>query len=239
MRLGVIADVHANLPALDAVVERLEAEGVDAYVCAGDVVGYGPFPNECVERVAGLRGMACVAGNHDLIALGRLSSARCIPLAQETLTWTARALGADARSWLEALSLEASPAPGLLLAHGSPGDPEEYVRTSERARELLEATPLLVLGHTHEPWVFEGGPADHLLLNPGSVGQSRSRDPRARAAILDVEQRRATLVTVDYDADETRRALRAHGLPPGACHLPPARLPRRIAGRAARALGLR
>jgi putative phosphoesterase len=232
MRYGVIADVHGNLAALEAVLARLE--GVDAFVCAGDLVGYGPQPNECIERVAALPGLVCVAGNHDLIALGRLGTDRCIPLARQTLAWTARELFPSSRDFLAALPLEARLEPSILLAHGSPGDPQEYVRTPERAEELIGALDgdVLVLGHTHEPWDFEHG--GKRLLNPGSVGQSRSRDPRARALILDLAPLRAEFLTVDYDAEATRRALRERGLPENACHLRPRSWLRRKAGGAAR-----
>ncbi len=252
MRIGLIADVHANLPALEAVVERLEAEEVDVYACAGDLVGYGPFPDECVALVRGLRGIACVAGNHDLIALGRLSTERCIPLARRTLDWTASVMREDTREWLGALPLDARLPGGVVIAHGSLGDPEEYVRTPEQTRaeaaKLGDGERVLVLGHTHVP-MLDGAPAapgerrwpagETVVVNPGAVGQSRTRDPRALAAILDPEARTIRFLAVDYDGARTRAALRERGLPENACHLPPAPLPRRLAGRAARALRLR
>lgn len=256
MRYGVIADVHGNLPALEAAVERLEAEEVDAYLVAGDLVGYGPFPNECVSLVSSLRGVVCVAGNHDLIALGRLGDDRCIRLARETLAWTARELDPAARDFLDRLPLDARALAGVVVSHGAPGDPQEYVRTELRARQLLaalgERERVLVLGHTHEP-LLVGEAAlppmmvvprhvtgltfdERVLLNPGSVGQSRSRDPRARFALLDVERGGVQFIAVEYDVEATRRALRDRGLPENACHLPPRSLARRAAGRAARAL---
>jgi predicted phosphodiesterase len=254
MRLGVVADVHGNLPALTAVVGRLEAEGVDRFVCAGDLVGYGPFPNECVDAVLALRGIVCVAGNHDLMALGRLSSDRCIRLAQETLAWTERVLSPAAREALAALPLDARVEGGLIVAHGSVGDPQEYVRSAEQTeRELAKVggagASVLVLGHTHEPMLATPGepprplPAraswsDRVLVNPGSVGQSRSRDPRATAAVLDLSARSVELLAVEYDAEATRTALRAAGLPENAHHLRPRPL-RRAVGRAARAVRLR
>jgi diadenosine tetraphosphatase ApaH/serine/threonine PP2A family protein phosphatase len=238
-------------------VERLEAEEVDVYVCAGDLVGYGPFPNECVELVAGLRGITCAAGNHDLIALGRLGFGRCVPLAQRTLEWTREVLGADARAWLEALPLDARLPGGLVVAHGALGDPEEYVRRHDQVRRELaklgERDEVLVLGHTHAPLfadddvlapmalgrrierglAWEAGP---VVVNPGSAGQSRTRDVRALMAIVDLDGRSAKFYGVAYDAEATRRALRERGLPENACHLPPAPLPRRVAGRVVRAL---
>jgi predicted phosphodiesterase len=99
MRYGVIADVHANLHALDAALAFLCSQKIDAYLCAGDLVGYGPQPNECVRRVLALPGR-CVAGNHDLIAVERLGSEGCSRLAQASLSWTRRVLDDDVRALL-------------------------------------------------------------------------------------------------------------------------------------------
>ena len=249
MRLGIVADVHANLAALDAAVAAVESHGVERWACAGDLVGYGPQPNECVRRIAAL-GAECVAGNHDLIVLGRLDDGRCIRLARDTLRWTAGELDDDARTYLSELPLAVTAAPGVDVAHGSPGDPEEYVRTAERAREVM-GEAILVLGHTHEAWAFGERSGERLrgtadgtvalgderwVLNPGSVGQSRDRDPRARAAVLDLDRREATFIAAEYDVEATRTALRARGLPEDACHLPPRSPLRRAAGRALRAV---
>ena len=142
-RVGLIADVHANLPALEAAVERLEAEGVDAYACAGDLVGYGPFPDECVALVRGLRGITCVAGNHDLIALGRLDTGRCIPLARRTLEWTREHISEATRGRLPALP-PILVEDGFVVAHGSLDDPQRYVRSDADAAEQLERLAGLV-----------------------------------------------------------------------------------------------
>ena len=115
MRLGVFADVHGNLPALRAVLDVLAAERVDGYLCAGDLVGYGAQPNECVELVAELRA-TCVAGNHDLMATGRLDDDGIGPLARDTVT--AAALEPFARAYLSELPLTAV-AHDVLVAHGS------------------------------------------------------------------------------------------------------------------------
>src|SRR3954469_19896398 len=126
MRLGLIADVHANLPALDAALAALEHERVDAYVCAGDLVGYGPHPNETVARVRALA-PCCVAGNHDLMALGSLSDDRADELARETLAWTREQLDGDARAYLETLPATARAADGrVAVAHGTLVDASEY-----------------------------------------------------------------------------------------------------------------
>ena len=118
MRYGVIADVHGNLDALRAVLRAIDREGVDRHLVAGDLVGYGPYPNECVAAVAELSAI-CVAGNHDLIALGALSDERCIELARRSLTWTRRVLGADERAFLAALPRVDTAPGGVRMAHGS------------------------------------------------------------------------------------------------------------------------
>ena len=241
MRYGIIADVHANAHALDAVLAFLSDQHVDRYLCAGDLVGYGPMPNECVRRVVTLPGH-CIAGNHDLIALDRLSDDRCIPLAKASLRWTRQVLDDDVRALLEKLPLGAT-VDGIALHHGSPSDPQEYVITETQARACLDqlhrtapSARILVLGHTHRPLAVARRrgrllaattgeielPADDVvLLNPGAVGQSRSADPRARVIVLDPAARIAAFHAVDYDVASCRRALRQHGLPARSCHLRP------------------
>lgn len=243
MRYGVIADVHANLHALEAVLAFLSAQDVDGYLCAGDLVGYGPLPNECVRRVIELPGR-CVAGNHDLIVLDRLSDERCIPLAKASLAWTRRVLDDAARALLAGLPLDAR-ADDVVLRHGSLADPQQYVVTARQAHacldDLARAEPgaaILILGHTHHPMAVSRGrgsllrratgtvrlpPGDPVVLNPGAVGQSRSRDTRARVMVLDTAARTATFHAVPYDEAACRRALRERGLPPASCHLPRSR----------------
>lgn len=243
MRFGVIADVHANLHALDAALAFLSDQDVDAYLCAGDLVGYGPFPNECVRRMRDLPGR-CVAGNHDLIVLDRLSAERCVPLARASLRWTRAVLDADARAFLAALPLGASEG-DIALRHGSVADPTEYVLTDTQAAACLHevdrvapGTKILILGHTHRPmafnerggWLLRGSTGEvslprgeAIVLNPGAVGQSRSRDARARVAVLDVATRVAAFHAVAYDVAGCRQALRDRGLPPQSCHVPRSR----------------
>lgn len=141
MRYAVLSDVHANLPALRAVLGALEglAERIDRHLVTGDLVGYGAFPNETVELIASLDPVV-VAGNHDLMAIGALSHARAGALARRTLEWTASVLSSPSRAYLASLPRTAVVGDAL-LAHGSIDDPQEYVRTSRRAGELLAAAP--------------------------------------------------------------------------------------------------
>src|SRR3954454_6594063 len=187
MRYGVVADVHGNLHALEVVLAALERAGAEGWLCAGDLVGYGPRPNECVARVASLEpAPVVVAGNHDLMAIGRLPADGLGPLVKCTLEWTVDALSGESRAFLEALPPRAS-VDGVIVAHGSLEDPTEYVRDCSTAAAQLgrleSGARGLILGHTHQPLRFEAG--GRWLLNPGSVGQSRERRPVARAALLD------------------------------------------------------
>lgn len=270
MRYGLLSDIHANLPALVAAVRCLATHGVDRWLCAGDVVGYGPHPNECVAELAALDPV-CVAGNHELVALGELTSARCSRRARESLAWTRDVLSADSRRYLAGLPRVAR-LPGLVLAHGSLRDPEEYVRTEEQARRQLDQLAVehpdagvLVLGHTHRAWLYSGTAARSRLdphgsvalddgtphlVNPGSVGQSRQREPRplARSALLEMSSDSpgarpvsVRFYAVDYDHRAVRGALRDQRLPADSMHVRPGklaaaqrrlrRLPRYLAGR--------
>jgi predicted phosphodiesterase len=252
-RIGVFADVHGNLPALEVALAELEREGVDRLLCAGDLVGYGPFPNECVARVAAT-GAACVAGNHDLVALDRLDEEHAGALARETLAWTRGVLGAEARDYLEALPGSATEE-GLVMGHGSLTDPTVYVWPDRAAPELarVPAGAMLVLGHTHTPLAFgerrallldgrrgevpiEAG--ERLLVNPGSVGQPREWRALVRFAVIDLGAGVVRYRALGYDDTRVRRALTDAGLPPDACHRrPPLRhLIRRRLARARRSL---
>ena len=257
MRYGLLADVHANLPALRAAVGMLEGAGVDRYLIAGDVVGYGPHPNECVELVAQLPG-ACVAGNHDLIAIGALSGDDIGELAAVTLAWTATVLAGEARTWLSRLPARVR-IEDVVVAHGSLADPRRYVRDAGAAvgqlASLAREEPgasILVLGHTHRAMVVgersgrvrgnapgreRVGTGERWVLNPGAVGQSRDVAVVARAAVLDVGERRIDLHEVEYDVASTRDALRRAGLPPSAVQLAPASRADRLRGVLPRTLG--
>lgn len=252
MRLAVVADIHGNLPALEAVLGACRRAGIDCYVVAGDIVGYGPFPNECVEAIASLEECCVALGNHDLMALGLLDSARCIPLARRSIEWTQTVLRPDVRQFLGGLPLRCE-VEGIVVAHGTLDDPEEYTAdTSAALRQLAQLTReypgarLLVLGHTHRPLLcLPGGPSitprnaarfplgsEPALVNPGAVGQSREFRLHARFAILDLESRYAEFFTIGYDPRPLRAEARRQQIGTRAYHLPPS--PIRRAQRVAR-----
>ncbi len=252
MRLGVFSDVHGNLPALQAVLEQMAADDVTHYVCSGDLVGYGPQPNECVALLREIE-VKCVAGNHDLIATGRLSDDGIGPLARQTLRWTTGALAAETRAYLSELPVTLK-WQHMLITHGAIANPRVRIRNSrEAAEQLVAMTSLdpalrfLILGHTHRPLVYSdqraGGAVRSVhavemagtgryVLNPGAVGQARERRVRARCLIVDLDEGWASFRAVRYDLRACEHALRASGLPAGTYHLKPTPLPTRLRRRA-------
>ena len=229
MRIAVLSDIHSNLPALEAVLAALGE--VDAWWHLGDVVGYGPHPDEVVGRLREIKAVG-VRGNHDAATLGGLEIEWFNPDARRAIEWTAGRISPATRSWLEALP-ERLELDEMTLVHGSARDPiAEYVTSTRSARASFSAftTPYLLHGHTHVPvaWRDGGGeiealgprhgselPLDErrLLLNPGSVGQPRDGDPRASALVLDTEARRVTWHRVRYPIAAVQDDIRAAGLP--------------------------
>jgi diadenosine tetraphosphatase ApaH/serine/threonine PP2A family protein phosphatase len=232
MRVAVISDIHANLHALEAVVEAIEADSPDAVWCLGDLVGYGPMPNECcawaVERT-----QICLAGNHDLGALDELDLGDFSPDAAEAAHWTRDVLTPEGRAFLESLGPSAR-SEGVAMFHASPRDPVwEYVFTVEQARDALQdrRVPLTLIGHTHIPFswrlttdgameapgVPNGGRLalgeGRWLVNPGSVGQPRDRDARASWALYDPEERTIEFRRTPYDVAGAQNAILEAGLP--------------------------
>jgi len=233
MRVAVISDIHGNWHALDAVLHALGEERPDAVWCLGDVVGYGPRPNECCGAVAE-RADHGLCGNHDLGVLGEIDLRSFTDDAATSAAWTQRVLSEDARLYLASLEPSAEvPNAGAALYHASPLDPVwEYVLSEETARAALAATsaPLVLVGHSHVPLAISqnggavqgelapGGTEIELterrwLLNPGSVGQPRDGDPRAAYLLLDLETRFASFRRVAYSIADTQRELRECGLP--------------------------
>jgi diadenosine tetraphosphatase ApaH/serine/threonine PP2A family protein phosphatase len=228
----VFSDIHANLVALDAVIEA--AGPVDQYWNLGDVVGYGPRPRECVERVIALKPTASLIGNHDWAAIGRLGLDEFNPVARYATYWTTAHLGAEHMSYLEGLPNRVIE-DNWMLVHGSPRHPVwEYVYTARVALQNFEFfdSQVCFLGHTHiqlfisEEMAGRGMPPIHpsdgdvlemgtarYIVNPGSVGQPRDNDPTAAFAIYEPEERRVTFRRVEYDVAATQAQMESAGLP--------------------------
>jgi diadenosine tetraphosphatase ApaH/serine/threonine PP2A family protein phosphatase len=229
MRIAVLSDIHANLAALDAV--RADLPEIDEVWALGDIVGYGPQPNEVIAALQEM-GARSVLGNHDGAAIGTVDHGDFNPDAAAAIRWTASVLDDNARSYLATLP-EVRRENDLTGVHGSPRDPIwEYITSTSIAMENLDAfeTRVCLFGHTHVPIVFaaEDGlatampaipdepmqlSADRLLLNPGSVGQPRDGNPASSYLLLDTDDATARFRRVPYAIDETQRRMREQGLP--------------------------
>lgn len=232
MRYLVISDIHANLEALEAVLDAASGE-YDAVLSLGDQVGYGASPNEVVERVQSLHPEHSLLGNHDLAALGSLDLDQFNPFAREAAEWTAHQLRPEIRAHLETLNPR-SAARGFELFHASPRDPVwEYMEAQWQGPPNFEImdTDLAMVGHTHVPRVFRSVqdqvfvsepeaddvlavvPGERLIVNPGGVGQPRDGDPRAAFSIYDPDARTITFRRVPYKIGVAQRKIREAGLP--------------------------
>jgi len=223
--------VHSNLAALEAVLAAIDADPPDEIWCLGDVVGYGPRPNECCEIVES-RAKVCLGGNHDLAVRGTIDLDEFRGDAAVAARWTRDVLTDGARAFLERLEPQ-DERDGVALYHGSARDPVwEYVLSDEAAAATLAISPLplVLVGHSHVAlevtWgddLLTGGLAPdgttveapgRALLNPGSVGQPRDGDPRASFAIWDQDRERVEFYRVEYDIEATQRKMRDAELPP-------------------------
>jgi predicted phosphodiesterase len=231
MRILVLSDIHANLAALEAVLAH--AGQYDALWSLGDIVGYGPDPNACIERLAAWSSTA-IAGNHDWAVLGKLDLADFNGDARKANLWTREQLTPASLAYLESLP-EMRVLEGYTLVHGSPRAPVwEYLIYPNVAKASFAhfSTPVCWVGHTHLPVVFRdlpdssqcqaSRPAEEAplalddgryIVNPGSVGQPRDGDARASYAILDTEARTMTNHRTMYDIARTQAQMHAAGLP--------------------------
>lgn len=229
MRALVISDIHANATALQTVLNH--AGQVDAVWCLGDLVGYGPDPNECIIRIKDLPNLVCLQGNHDAAALGHLALDGFNLEARISIEWLREQLTQESASFLQPLAPLAE-VNGITLVHASPRQPIlEYLLDTYSARENFSyfSTDLCFSGHTHIPVFFrlmnqtvsfeipKANSQVHLqrrcIANPGSVGQPRDRDPRASYAIFDDETNIWDYRRVEYDFQSVQQRMRAAKLP--------------------------
>jgi diadenosine tetraphosphatase ApaH/serine/threonine PP2A family protein phosphatase len=237
---GVFSDVHSNYEALSAVLEYLEDVGVEGWICCGDLVGYGPDPDKCLDRIRALKNLSIICGNHDLAVLDRLDLEWFNQYARAAVMWTRTNLSAENRAFLEGLTARLE-TPHFTLAHGTPRNPaEEYLLSPLQFRDnvpLVKNWPLFV-GHSHMPLLFRfadgdaekidsrflddkeetlpriyGGVTAPVALNPGSVGQPRDQDNRAACGVYDSEKGTFKVFRVPYDIAAVQAKIRAAGLP--------------------------
>jgi predicted phosphodiesterase len=232
MRVLIISDIHANYTALEAVLK--DAGRVDETWCLGDLVGYGPDPNATVEEIRDIPNLTCILGNHDMAVIGRMPLEAFNGEARRSLAYHEKVISASNISFMRSLSANVKVRGEATLAHGSPRDPLwEYIINGLTARLNFDHfnTPWCFVGHSHVQCIFalneqndrvtlDQTQPDHtislhsrLILNPGSVGQPRDRNPKSAYAIYDTEARTWTPRRAEYNIVEVQDRIRAAGLP--------------------------
>ena len=230
-RVGVFSDIHGNLPALNQVLADLDKLDLDALYCCGDVVGYGAHPNECVE-ILRERKIPTIAGNHDFAALERIDITYFNETAKRSILWTRHVLTPENREFLQNLPLKLE-TEKMFFVHASPRSPDawHYVITNGDARQSFRhfEQQLCFIGHSHTPFIVEkheNNLSHHVfpqvdllddrqyLVNVGSVGQPRDRNPDACFAVVDLDKKTIEIKRVEYDLAKAQDAIRRQGLPP-------------------------
>jgi len=232
MKYGIISDIHGNLEALNVVLEELK--NVDKIICLGDIVGYGPLPNECIDKVRSLGGLNIV-GNHDLASIGWKEISWFNEYAQRAILWTMETLSKENKQYLASLP-EIIEEKDFIMVHGSLWDyTDEYitgVKKANKSFKLLKERNLLLVGHTHLPTLFlkkENYPIylirlanndtikisndTKLIINVGAVGQPRDGDPRASFGVFDTDTKEIRIYRVPYNITKTQELMRKEDLP--------------------------
>ena len=232
MRLGIIADIHANLEALRTVLHALDALSPDNIVCLGDIVGYNANPNEVIDIVRS-RKIARIMGNHDAIVAGLEEPISYSEKARAALEWHIERIRPDNQRWLAQANEKMTLDHNIMCVHGSPTDRDLYLLDWMDAMEefmALDGTGVQVcfFGHTHRATIFGEhnhvataiqnnrcllNPANRYLINPGSVGQPRDNDPRAAFGLYDTESNIFEFHRVEYDVATAARKVMSSGLP--------------------------
>ncbi len=216
MKIGVISDIHANLEALNVVLEKLK--DIDIILCVGDIVGYGPNPNECIDLVK-KRCKYVILGNHDHCVLHLKTASWFNPVAEKAIKWTEKVLDKDRKKYLESLESQLKiEIDGLKINmyHGSPDDPlYQYVYlnslTKDKFEKWLISCDILILGHNHIPYTYKSDQG--LAINPGAVGQPRDGNPYASYSIIDTKKRDAKNYRVKYKIDKIANEIKEKNLP--------------------------
>lgn len=229
--VAILSDIHANLPALEAVLADIAQQGIRELVCLGDVVGYGAQPGACLERLRGLDFQVILRGNHDSYVAGDVDPTDVSPETLAGIHWTRAQLSAEQRAWLGALPLTWQ-GPDFEAVHAALPHPEEwdYVLNAYAAERHLahQQQGVCFIGHSHRPIMYvegEGEPAEitsletlrpglKQVVNVGSVGQPRDQDERACYLIYDRSLQRVRWRRVSYDIAAAQSAIVAAGLPP-------------------------
>lgn len=229
MRLAVISDIHSNLAALRTALDIIKKENVDKIVCLGDIVGYGPRPNECIDLIR-KHCQVSLMGNHDHAVLGLTDTYYFNQYAREAVNWTRRTLTLNNRAYLESLPFSHHENE-ILYVHSTPIHPEEwhYILSDYEAKQYLDTLKqrICFVGHSHIPLIFTTDRGSFYkeeieldshnqkyIINVGSIGQPRDGDPRLCFVILDTKSGQLRFIRSDYPIDETYNEIMENQLPP-------------------------
>jgi predicted phosphodiesterase len=231
MRIGIISDIHANLEALEAVLQDIKLRKIDGIWCLGDIVGYGANPNECIDIVRS-NNITCVMGNHEHLISGVDVSDDFYLYADEHISWTRSVVTKENLAYIHNLPIKIE-LEKVTLVHGSPKQPFDYIISMFEAEEAIPylKTPLCFMGHSHIPMVATFKDYKHKKLryvknrgrivlsnsiefiNPGSVGQPRDENPESSYMIYDTETNSVLNRRIKYDVCKARKKIIDAGLP--------------------------
>ena len=229
MKYAILGDIHANLHALETVLEDAEKEGVKKFVCIGDLIGYNAFPSECLERIRAL-GAPTVMGNHDYYGSREDDLVGFHPMAADVITWTRNQLTDEQKEWLRALPYSTR-VETFSVVHSTLDNPHKWGYVLDRydaeSNFNYQTTSVCFYGHTHIPIAFEKGDeirsglyskikikvGRKYFINVGSVGQPRDGDPRAAYAIYDMMNNTIELKRLEYDLPAAQEKILEAGLP--------------------------
>jgi predicted phosphodiesterase len=231
MRIGIFSDVHGNWEALEQVLRALKEDDVNRLYCAGDIVGYGPDPNLCMEKIKAVAD-AVVAGNHDWAVTGQVSTSSFNEYARSAIEWTRTMVSTEAEEYLAKLPIRYVEGE-ITAVHGTPAEPEawNYLLDAGDVNRNFDAmtTQICIVGHSHIPVAFIRDSEEKIsvrgaenvrieedkmyLINVGSVGQPRDGDPRAAYGILDTNDKQFRLKRIRYPVEIVQEKMRRAGLP--------------------------
>jgi diadenosine tetraphosphatase ApaH/serine/threonine PP2A family protein phosphatase len=231
MKYAIILDIHGNLEALHSVLSDIDKKNIDEILCLGDVVGYGPNPNECVDIIRE-KARITLAGNHDYAPLGKIDLTYFNPWAKNAIDWTENRLTQASKEFLLNLPLKQE-MNGFTIVHATPQNPHEWYYITSLEEAIINFPEfegqVCFVGHSHVPLVValdeEGeyrvvrsnplkfSENERYIINVGSVGQPRDLDPRAAYALFDSREKVYELLRIEYDLAETQRKIRESGLP--------------------------
>ena len=230
MKYGILGDIHANLEALEAVLEDMDKQGVKKYVSVGDLVGYGANPIECIDIVRGRLKATVTAGNHDFAAVDKLNIDFFNAYARESALWTRKTLPEEHKAYIRSLKL-VEYCDNFTVVHSTLYSPElfEYIQTSYDAHLSFEqqTTPLSFMGHSHVPVNFfkrknvsfnmdtevKIDENTKIMVNVGSIGQPRDENPDAVSVVYDSDESLIRVGRVRYDVEKAARKIVSSGLP--------------------------